>query len=79
MKEICHKDMLMCTSISLITHCDQHTFFLLWDRFILYTYIKYVLPPPSPARDFPSEQNLLVRNLFSTNQVALGVRFFKIN
>ena len=66
--EICHKDILMFTAISLITHCDQ------WVIGQVYfdPCIKYILVP-SP-RDFPREQNLC-----SAIQVTLGVRFFKIN
>lgn len=48
MKEICHKDMLMFIAISLITHCDQHTFFWLAEQVYFDTCIKYIQPPSPP-------------------------------
>lgn len=42
MKEICHKYMLMFIAISLITHCDQDTFFWLAEQVYSDTCIKYI-------------------------------------
>lgn len=56
MKEICHKDTLMFTAISLITHCDPWVI----GQVYLDICIKSILPPPCPefsrwAKSFQSK------------------------
>ena len=54
MKEICHKYMLMFIAISLITHCDQDTFFWLAEQ--VYSDTCRIHSPV----EFSGEQNMLV-------------------